>query len=290
VVLITALILAVSLLAGCSALQLTTTATLLPSPTPVHSPEILAPYTDTAVNPIDIDGAYSDWPAAVMSGGIEFYPGDGNQGSPTKYGTTVKGFMDDASDGHVSFYATHDGRYLYMLAIITDDQHQPRTLDGNRNQAWKEDCLHIYIDSANSGAVGIPSPPVRNQVGYEQFGVSTDLNTYTENTDFSTSGPPGPADTGSAPDQIHWLVAVSVSGSGPYCYVFEERIPLQEVPEHNLRTMIPGRSYDFNVEFCDSDGSHYLEGWIFWSSDGLSDPWDTPVKWGTIRLGKPSEP
>jgi hypothetical protein len=172
------------------------------------------------------------------------------------------------------------------LAIIQDDLLEQRTAEANANEAWKEDCLHIYLDSTNAARANITDPPIHNQVGYEQFGVSTDYNCYTENCDFTTHNGSGPAPAlaGAQPDQTNWRVAVRITGSGPYTYVFEERMPLKEVAGHNLRTMTPGQSYGFNAEFCDSDAGRYLEGWMFWSSNGSLDCYAAQNFWGQMTL------
>jgi len=123
-------------------------------------------------------------------------------------------------------------------------------------------------------------------VGYEQFGVSTDYNCYTENCDFTTNNGSGAALAGAQPDQSHWKVAVSITGTGPYTYIFEESIPLHEVPGRNLRTMQPGQSYGFNAEFVDSDVGVYPQGWIFWSGDGARDVWNWQNLWGKMTLAQ----
>lgn len=251
----------------------------------ITRPDITAVYTDTSTHPITIDGDSSDWPQNALDNGIRFYAGDGNGGTTQDYGTTVLETMSGRADGDTRVYLTHDGQYLYLLAVIEDDSLEQRTSENNQNAAWQEDALHIYIDSTNAARANITAPPIANQVGYEQFGVSTDYNCYTENCDFTTNnGASGPADQGAEPDQVNWKVAIDISGTGPYTYTFEERIPLNEVPGHNLRTMTPGNTYGFNAEFVDSDNGVYLEGWVFWSSNGSVDCWNSQNMWGTMFL------
>ncbi len=259
-------------------------------PANATAPQIRVPYFESVQHPIVIDGSGADWPTEALSNGISFYPGDGNEGSPEACGTTVVQNMTSRADGEVAVHLAHDGGFLYVLAIVQDDILDQRTADNNSNEAWKEDALHLYIDSTNARASNIPAPPISNQTGYEQFGVSTDLNCYTENCDFTTNNTSGAAGPGAEPDQINWLVSVSVQGDGPYTYVFEERIPLTEVPGHNLRTMQPGHSYGFNVEFVDSEEGAYPQGWVFWSSDGTTDAWNCEDLWGTMLLESEAGP
>ena len=178
-----------------------------------------------------------------------------------------------------------------MDPFIRDNLLEQRTSANNTNEAWKEDALHLYIDSTHAARANIPDPPISNQVGYEQFGVSTDYNCYTENGDFTTkNGTPGGAKVGAQPDQVNWLVSIHISGTGPYTYLFEERMPLNEVSGHNLRTMVPGNSYGFDAEFVDSDAGAYAQGWFFWSGNGSLDVWNYENMWGLMNLeGIPSE-
>jgi hypothetical protein len=232
-----------------------------------------------------IDGSTEEWDAGLMEHSIRFYKGDGNPGGPARLGTTVCDTIDDRKDGEVQFCLAHDGSYLYLLTIIRDDQLEQRTSENNSNEAWKEDALHIYIDSTHSRRKGIPDPPLRNQLGYEQFGVSTDYNCYTEGCDFVTHlAENGCAAAGAQPDQTNWLVKVRITGTGPYTYVFEERIPLREVKGHNLRSMRPGGTYGINVEFVDSEAGKYPEGYVFWSSDGKADAYTDQSLWGELTL------
>jgi hypothetical protein len=253
---------------------------------PPRVPSILAAYTDTKAHPIEIDGATQDWPGRVLVHGIHFFSGDGNEGIPEKSGTTVCGKMDDRQDGEMRLWLTHDARYLYILAVIQDDKLEQRTSENNTNEAWKEDCLHLYIDSEDMRADKVADPPLASQPGYEQFGVSTDYSVYTEGCDFTTNnGPNGTAaGTGAQPDQENWKVGIKIHGQGPYTYVFEERIPLNEVKGKNLRTMKPGDTYGFEAEFCDSDAGVFLEGWMFWSSDGKTDAYIDEDLWGRMTL------
>jgi hypothetical protein len=248
-------------------------------------PQVLASYIDAKSHPMTIDGSTADWSADLMEHSVLFYKGDGRPGSPTSLGTTVCGTMDDRKDGEVRFCLAHDGEDLYILTIIRDDLLEQRTSENNANEAWKEDGLHIYIDSTHARRKGIPDPPLKNQPGYEQFGVSTDYNCYTEGCDFVTHlGENGSAAAGAQPDQMNWLVKTRITGTGPYTYVFEQRIPLREVPGHNLKTMCPGETYGINVEFVDSDAGKFLEGYVFWSSDGKTDAYIDQNLWGEMTL------
>lgn len=248
-------------------------------------PQVLASYIDVKSHPMTIDGSTVDWTVELMDHSVEFYKGDGKTGSLTRIGTTLCGTMDDRKDGEVKFCLAHDGEYLYMLTIIRDDLLEQRTSENNTNEAWKEDGLHIYIDSTNARRKGIPDPPLRHQIGYEQFGVSTDYNCYTEGCDFVTHlEENGSAAAGAQPDQTNWLVKTRISGTGPFTYVFEQRIPLHEVSGHNLKTMRPGETYGINVEFVDSDAGKFLEGYIFWASDGKTDAYTDQSLWGKMTL------
>jgi len=250
----------------------------------VVRPEISVPYIDPSRNTITIDGSDGDWPDAILENKIHFFPGDGNPGNSRVLGTTVLGTMSGREDGDVTICLAHDGEHLFILASIQDDLLEQRVKENNRNEAWKEDALHIYIDSNNAEKSDIPGSPIVTQPGYEQFGVSTDYNCYTENVDFTTSQSSGTAGMGAQPDQVNWLAAIQISGSGPFTYVFEERVPLREVTGHNLRTMNPGESYGFNAEFVDSDAGVYLQGWIFWSGNGNKDVWNCENLWGKMVL------
>jgi len=246
--------------------------------------EIFAPYFDPTQISIDIDGMYDDWPEEILQHEINFYSGDGNKGTSRVLGTTILGTMSGREDCETTVHLAHDGEYLYLLAVIQDDLLEQRTSENNKNKAWKEDCLHIYIDTNNSEKSSISGDPIVTQPGYEQFGVSTDYNCYTENGDFTTPRSSGTACAGAQPDQVNWLVGIQITGSGPYTYVIEERMPLNEVPGYNLRTMTPGESYGFNAEFCDSDAKVYLQGWIFWSGPGSTDVWNKENQWGLMLL------
>ncbi len=247
-------------------------------------PEIAVPFIDPTQVSITIDGSYEDWPEFVLDNKINFYNGDGNTGTSRALGTTVLGTMSGREDGEVTVHLAHDGTYIYLLAIIQDDLLEQRTAEKNANEAWKEDCLHIYMDTNNSAKSSISGDPIATQPGYEQFGVSTDYNCYTENGDFTTKRTSSTAGAGAEPDQVNWLVGIQIKGSGPYTYVFEERMPMNEVEGYNLRTMIPGESYGFDAEFCDSDAGAYLQGWIFWSGPGSTDVWNKQNQWGYMVL------
>lgn len=247
-------------------------------------PEIDVSYIDAAKTPIGIDGSYEDWPEAALQNSINFYNGDGKKGTSRVLGTTVLGTMSGREDGEVTVHLAHDGTYLYLLAIIQDDLLEQRTSEKNKNEAWKEDCLHIYMDTNNSAKSGISGDPIKTQPGYEQFGVSTDYNCYTENGDFVVPRSASTAPAGAQPDQVNWLVGIQIMGAGPYTYIFEERMPLHEVAGYNLRTMTPGQSYGFDAEFCDSDAGAYLQGWIFWSGPGSTDVWNSENMWGIMNL------
>lgn len=247
-------------------------------------PSIHVPYIDPAENVFVIDGQDDDWPAEALAHGVNFYPGDGHGGTSSAYGTTVVQTMSGRNDGEVTVWLAHDGAWLYVLARIQDNILDQRPAQNNSNPGWQEDALHIYIDSTNAARANIPNPPITNQAGYEQFGVSTDYNCYTENCDFTTNNTSGAAGAGAQPDQVDWQVSVAIAGSGPYTYTFEERIPLEEAPGHNLRTMTPGHSYGFDAEFVDSESGAYPQGWVFWSGDGVLDAWNYQNLWGLMYL------
>ncbi|NUN97239.1 MAG: hypothetical protein HUU16_13820 [Candidatus Omnitrophica bacterium] len=269
------------LLAACPQVSIVGTA----SAKPVAVPEILASYTDTHASPIVVDGVTTDWTEQALAHSIEFFPGDGRGGAPESPGTTVVWKMDGKEDGHVRVTLTHDGDSIYLLAVIRDDHLEQRPADKNTNPAFLEDGLHVYFDSANARVDKAGDTPLRDQPGFEQFGVSTDYSCTGEGCDFTTdTGPEGWARPGAQPDQKHWLVGIGIRGSGPYTYVFEERFPMREVPGHNLKTMLPGRSYGFNLEFVDSDRGNYLEGYMFWSSDGKSDAFIDLDLYGRLKL------
>jgi len=247
-------------------------------------PEIQVPYVTEAVV---IDGDPSDWRAIKSLGlGISFYPGDGRAGSPSQLGTTVCRTIDGPDDCRVDLYLAHDGEYLYVLAEVSDDDHETFGSSNTSNMAYLEDTLHLYIDSTNARRADIPYPPISTQPGYEQFGYSTDGNIWGENTDFTDRGQArSPAPPGSHPDGTYWRAACRVSGTeGRYLYVFEEAIALSGRPGRNLEPLLPGASYTFDAEFCDADRGAQLEGFIWWSSDGTTDAWNHQNLWGVMVL------
>ena len=117
----------------------------------VSRPEFIVPYVDTLLHPFSIDGQGEDWHPEVFGQGINFYKGDGHLGSSTSYGTTVLGTMSDRADGEVMFYLTHDGSYLYVLAIVNDDLLEQRSGENNSNEAWREDALQLCFASHGIG-------------------------------------------------------------------------------------------------------------------------------------------
>ena len=247
-------------------------------------PRIQVPVTQQTIS---IDGDSTDWrDVKALGAGIGFYPGDGRSGTPDHPGTTVLGTIDGADDCQVAIWMVHDGRYLYVLAEITDDDHEPFDALNSDYPAFREDTLQLYIDSANARRRWISGAPIQEQAGFEQFGVSTDGNIWGENCDFNTSGKlRQPAPQGSAPDGINWSVACTVRRLATgFLYVFEERIALAGKPGANMERLRPGRSYGFNAEFCDADRGTPLEGYIWWSSHSEIDAWNRPALWGTMIL------
>lgn len=251
----------------------------------VTRPQINVPYT---TDTITVDGNNADWTTTkTHNEGISFYKGDGNSGSPEKLGTTIKKEISNEADCRVDLWLTHNGEYLFLLAEITDDDYEPFGSD-NLNMAYREDTLHIYIDSTNARAEAIPYPPIDNQAGYEQFGISTDNNIYGENVDFTISSIT-PAPRRDRPDGTYWNSQCRVhSDPDGYTYIFEESIAMKGRPGKNMSELLPGNSYGFNAEFCDADSGVELEGYIFWSSDGSEDAWDDENLWGTMNLACPS--
>jgi hypothetical protein len=249
-------------------------------------PKITAVYIQ--YSPV-IDGNSADWNnIKKRKAGICFFKGDGQSGSVEKYGTTVCGTIDDINDCCVSLWLAHDANYLYVLAEVTDDFWEPLAAADQNNPAYREDALHLYIDSNNACTADIQSPPITSQPGYEQFGISTDNNIFGENTDFTNEGKPKqPAPKNSKPDGIYWLAKCGVYklNSG-YKYIFEERIKLAAWPGRNMFPLSPGKSYGFNAEFCDADNGKELQGFIFWSSDGKKDAWNHQNLWGILSLEK----
>ena len=248
------------------------------------NPRIDVPYTERV--PI-VDGMNNEWGDIKAFGkGITFYPGDGNEGTAEAPGTTVCRTIDDGHDCTVRLWLVHNGTYLYVLAEVEDDDHELFDIANQKNPAYLEDTLQLYIDSSNSRKSNISGNPIQQQTGYEQFGISTDGNIWGENCDFNTSGRnKQPAPQGSAPDGKYWTVAVSVRriNSG-FLYVFEERILLAGRPGGNMRPLYPGESYGFNAEFCDADRGVQLEGFIWWSSHSEIDAWNSQNLWGTMLL------
>jgi len=253
-------------------------------------PQIEVPYVTEG--PV-IDGDSSDWEAVKALGmGVSFYPDDGHAGSPTELGTTVCRKIDGPEDCRVELYLAHDGSFLYVLAEVFDDDHETFGPSNTSNMAYLEDTLHLYIDSTNARKACIAYPPIGTQPGYEQFGYSTDGNIWGENTDFTDRGAPRqPAPVGSRPDGDYWRAACRVSPSqGGYVYVFEEAIALSGRPGRNLRPLSPGERYGFDAEFCDADNGIQLEGFIWWSGDGVTDAWNYENLWGVMVLQPVEEP
>jgi len=256
----------------------------------VSRPVISCPYT---CGEIAIDGNAGDWAAIkVKDNGIAFYKGDGHAGTPTNLGTTICRQIDDEADCRVDLWLAHDGTYLYVLAEVSDDDYEPFDAANENNMAYLEDTLHLYMDSNNSQQSNIPYPPIYNQVGYEQFGISTDGNIWGANNDFNSAGGPRQvAPKGSSPDGTYWLAECNViQVQDGYRYVFEQRIVLAGWPGRNMAAMSPADSYGFDAEFCDADDGTQLEGFIWWSNDGSTDAWNYENLWGTMYLEPVPEP
>ena len=248
-------------------------------------PEIDVPYV---THQIEVDGNASDWDETRSLGkGISFFKGDGRQGtSSANLGTTICRQISDRQDCSVDLWLAHDGTYLYVLAEVEDDSYEPFDKENQKNMAYLEDTLHLYIDSNNSRQPNIPGNPIQRQPGYEQFGISSDGNIWGENTDFNSSGVlKQAASKGSTPDGKYWTAKCEVSRlEAGYLYVFEERIALAGWPGRNMEPMIPGNSYGFDAEFCDADNGVQLQGFIWWSSDGSTDAWNFENLWGKMNL------
>ncbi|MFC1608478.1 sugar-binding protein [Candidatus Latescibacterota bacterium] len=252
----------------------------------VKRPEIYAPFITTALT---IDGNPDDWTAIKALGeGVEYYKGDGKQGtSAENLGTTIRKQVDDRDDLDCKTWVCHDGTYLYVLAEVIDDDWQPFDSENRVNMCYQEDMLRIMIDSNNSRTANIEEC-IENHPGYEGFGFSTDGNIYGDWSDFNTSGlakrhPP----KGSAPDGIYWkaeCMVVSLPVKNKHLYCYEERIKMEGWPGRNMEKLYPGMSYGFNLEACDADDGEYLQGYILWSSDGTTSSWKHQNLWGTIHL------
>lgn len=240
-----------------------------------------------------IDGSAAEWTGVKSRGeGISFYKGDGKAGTSTKLGTTCLGTISNAADCRMDLWMAHDGTYLYILAEVLDDSYASFGT-GNTNPAYLEDTLHLYVDSTNARKANINgSEPIYYQTGYEQFGISTDGNIYGESIDFTTGTAKHAAPQGASPDGTYWKAKCTVQqlGSTTYKYTFEERITLAGRTGRNMSPLLPGTSYGFNAEFCDSDGTTALQGWIFWSSNGSLDCYNYENLWGTMNLAVVPEP
>jgi hypothetical protein len=249
----------------------------------VNRPEIRAPYITGS---IVIDGNSGEWNVIKLQNkGICFFKGDGKTGTSTDLGTTVCKQITNANDCTVNLWLAHDATYLYVLAEVYDDSYEPFDASNLNNMAYLEDTLHLYIDSTNTKRANIPNPPISNQAGYEQFGISTDGNIWGENTDFTTGLAKQPASKGAQPDGTYWRTACRVAYVGDgYLYVFEQSITLAGRAGRNMAAMLPGNSYGFDAEFCDADYGVQLEGFIWWSSNGSTDAWNYENLWGTMTL------
>jgi len=252
----------------------------------VIRPQIHAPFIN---RPLEVDGNPQDWRTIKELGlGVTFYRGDGREGtSATRLGTTTRREVDDRDDLSCSAWLAHDGKYLYVLAEVSDDQWNPFDAENCENMCYQEDMLRIMIDSNNSRTPDIEEC-IENHPGYEGFGFSTDGNIWGDWTDFNSSGLPRQhPPQGSTPDGKYWQAECMVSsypalGKNLYCY--EERILLDGWPGRNMEKLYPGRSYGFNLEVCDADDGEYLQGYILWSSDGTTSSWKHQNLWGTMHL------
>jgi hypothetical protein len=240
-----------------------------------------------------IDGSAAEWAGVKSRGeGISFYKGDGRTGTSAKLGTTCLGTISHAADCRMDLWMAHDGTYLYILAEVLDDNYTSFGT-GNTNDAYLEDTLHLYIDSTNAMKANIPGAPITTQPGYEQFGISTDGNIKGELTDFTSTGSARqPAPQGSSPDGTYWKAKCTVQqlAAQSYKYTFEERVTLAGRPGRNMSALVPGNHYGFDAEFCDADNGVQLQGWIFWSSNGFTDCYNSENLWGTMNLAVIPEP
>jgi len=246
-------------------------------------PSLEAPFVKTKFS---IDGSAADWERIkAMGKGIYFFKGDGQAGTPEKYGTTTQRIITDEKDLRGDVWMAHDGEYLYVLAEVRDDDYEPFDTANTENMCYQEDMLRIMIDSVNARAANIVEP-IANQPGYEGFGYSTDGNIYGDWTDFNSSEVPKKRPPkGARPDGEYWRAACAVQKlADGYLYTYEERIKLSGWPGRNMAPLEPGKSYGLNLEICDADRGVMLEGYLLWSSDGVISDFNYQNLWGVLKL------
>ncbi len=235
---------------------------------------------------ITIDGSASDWnDIKALGKGISFFKNDGREGTPENLGTTIQRTITDENDLHADVWMVHDGRYLYVLAEIKDDFYEPIDRENINNMCYQEDMLRIIIDSTNAMNANIPEP-ITNQPGYEGFGFSTDGNIYGDWSDFNTTQlPKKRPPQGSHPDGEYWQATCAVEKlQDGYRYTYEERIALAGWPGRNMEPMVPDKSYGLNLEVCDADNGVMLEGYLLWSSDGITSDYNYENLFGRMNL------
>ncbi|MHB9031361.1 MAG: sugar-binding protein [Candidatus Latescibacterota bacterium] len=246
-------------------------------------PTLDAPFVKTK---IAVDGSAAEWAQIKALGkGIFFFKGDGQTGSSAKYGTTTQRIITDEKDLRGDIWMVHDGGYLYVLAEVRDDDHEPFDAANFECMCYQEDMLRIMFDSVNARAVNIVDP-IANQYGYEGFGFSTDGNIYGDWMDFNSSEVPKKRPPkGAQPDGEYWRAACKVQKlADGYLYTYEERIKLSGWPGRNMAPMEPGKSYGLNLEICDADRGVMLEGYLLWSSDGVISDYNYQNLWGVLQL------
>jgi hypothetical protein len=246
-------------------------------------PVIEAPYV---MNKITVDGSAAEWaPIKALGKGIFFFKGDGQAGTSEKYGTTTQRIMTDEKDLRGDVWMVHDGEYLYVLAEVHDDDHEPFDAANFDNMCYQEDMLRIMFDTVNARAANIVDP-IANQPGYEGFGYSTDGNIYGDWMDFNSSEVPNKRPPkGARPDGEYWRAACTVQKlAESYLYTYEERFKLAGWPGRNMAPMEPKKTYGLNLEICDADRGVMLEGYLLWASDGTISDYNYQNLWGVLRL------
>lgn len=246
-------------------------------------PVLEAPFVKAKIS---VDGSAAEWaPIKALGKGIFFFKGDGQEGTPARYGTTTQRIITDGKDLRGDVWMAHDGKYLYVLAEVQDDDHEPFDAANFENLCYQEDMLRIMFDTVNARAANIVEP-ITNQPGYEGFGFSTDGNIYGDWMDFNSSEVPKKRPPrGTRPDGDYWRASCTVQKLAEgYLYTYEERIRLSGWPGRNMAPMEPGKSYGLNLEICDADRGVMLEGYLLWASDGVISDYNYLNLWGVLTL------
>jgi len=103
--------------------------------------ELLVAYSNEGVT---IDGEISsgEWDAAdiyVMDAADKNVPG-----------VVVEGETVKPADASATLYLQHDGTYLYVGVVVTDDQ-----VVGHADYVWNADCVELFLDADNSDTKNI---------------------------------------------------------------------------------------------------------------------------------------